>query len=105
MLPVAAKLWVKSQQVVKQYLRLIPNAGDRYLFTYNYMKKRKVWLLPMLFAAMLIISITTGNSHSLQAASSLGKDTLTMITSPDYPPYEFYDTQGGERKSLALILI
>ncbi len=52
----------------------------------------------MLFAATLTICIITGNSHSLQAASSVGKDTLTMITSPDYPPYEFYDTQGGERK-------
>jgi polar amino acid transport system substrate-binding protein len=62
------------------------------------MKKRRVWLLPILSAAMLIISIITSNNHALQAASSLGKDTLTMITSPDYPPYEFYDTQGGERK-------
>ncbi|BAY37912.1 polar amino acid ABC transporter inner membrane subunit [Nostoc sp. NIES-2111] len=52
----------------------------------------------MLFTAMLVISIITGHSHSLQAASSVGKDTLTMITSPDYPPYEFYDTKGGNRQ-------
>lgn len=62
------------------------------------MKTRKAWVLTMLFAAMLVISIITGYSHSLQAASSVGKDRLTMITSPDYPPYEFYDTKGGNRQ-------
>jgi polar amino acid transport system substrate-binding protein len=62
------------------------------------MHKRKVRLLKMLFAAMLVISIIASQSHYLKATSSLGKDTLTMITSPDYPPYEFYDTQGGERQ-------
>ncbi|BAY30493.1 polar amino acid ABC transporter inner membrane subunit [Nostoc carneum NIES-2107] len=58
--------------------------------------KRKI--LTLLFAAMVVISIITGQSHSLNAASSVGKDTLTLITSPDYPPYEFYDTQGGDRQ-------
>ncbi|WP_442945138.1 ABC transporter permease subunit [Nostoc sp.] len=62
------------------------------------MNQKKIWLLTMLFATMVLISIITGYSHSLKAASSLGKDTLTMITSPDYPPYEFYDTKGGERQ-------
>ncbi|OUL37012.1 hypothetical protein BV372_05185, partial [Nostoc sp. T09] len=62
------------------------------------MQTKKVRRLAMLFAVMLVISIIAGHSHSLKAASSLGKDTLTMITSPDYPPYEFYDTQGGERQ-------
>ncbi|BAZ33888.1 polar amino acid ABC transporter inner membrane subunit (plasmid) [Cylindrospermum sp. NIES-4074] len=52
----------------------------------------------MFFTAMAVISIITGHSHSLKAASSLGKDTLTMITSPDYPPYEFYETQGSDRQ-------
>ncbi|EKF06208.1 ABC transporter permease subunit [Tolypothrix sp. PCC 7601] len=58
--------------------------------------KRKI--LTLLFAAMVVISIVTGQSYSLNAASSVGKDTLTLITSPDYPPYEFYDTQGGDRQ-------
>jgi arginine/lysine/histidine transporter system substrate-binding protein len=62
------------------------------------MKKRKAWVLTMLFTAMLVISIITSHSHSLQAASSVGKDKLTMITSPDYPPYEFYDTKGSDRQ-------
>ncbi|WP_341526891.1 ABC transporter permease subunit [Nostoc sp. UHCC 0302] len=56
------------------------------------MKKRKVLLLTMLFAAIVTISAIA------QAAPSLGKDTLTLITSPDYPPYEFYDTKGGKRQ-------
>ncbi len=62
------------------------------------MKKRRVWLLTMLFAAMVAISLITGHSNPLQAASSVGKDTLTMITSPDYPPYEFYNTKGDDRE-------
>ncbi|HEY9825007.1 MAG TPA: ABC transporter substrate-binding protein/permease [Stenomitos sp.] len=34
----------------------------------------------------------------VNAQSAVGKGELVMITSPDYPPYEFYDTTGGERK-------
>ena len=81
----------------------IDNVGELYtvyLIIIKFMNKRKVWLLTMLFAAMVVISIITGDSHSLKAASSLGKDTLTMITSPDYPPFEFYNTQEGERQIL-----
>ena len=62
------------------------------------MNKRKVLLFLLLFTAMVAISTIAGHSNPLYAASSVGKDTLTMITSPDYPPYEYYDTQGGERK-------
>ena len=62
------------------------------------MKKRKALLFTVLFAAIVAISIITSYNNPLQAASSVGKDTLTLITSPDYPPYEYYDTQGGERK-------
>ena len=38
------------------------------------------------------------DNNSSQAASSVGKETLTMITSPDYPPYELYDTRDGKRQ-------
>jgi His/Glu/Gln/Arg/opine family amino acid ABC transporter permease subunit len=61
------------------------------------MKKEKGWLLTILVVAAVGI-IITGHSNSLKAVSSLGKDTLTMITSPDYPPYEFYDTKGEDRQ-------
>ncbi len=62
------------------------------------MKKRRLWLLTLLFAAMVAVSVIPNHSNSLQAASSIGKDTLTMITSPDYPPYEFYNTKGSDRQ-------
>jgi His/Glu/Gln/Arg/opine family amino acid ABC transporter permease subunit len=61
------------------------------------MKKPRAWLLTVLFTAMVLISVMLGHSHPLQA-SSVGKASLTMMTSPDYPPYEFYDTQGGKRE-------
>ncbi|WP_414543477.1 ABC transporter permease subunit [Nostoc sp. CCY0012] len=61
------------------------------------MKKPRAWLLTVLFTAMVLISLILGHSHPLQA-SSVGKASLTMMTSPDYPPYEFYDTQGGKRE-------
>ncbi|WP_138496864.1 ABC transporter permease subunit [Nostoc sp. PA-18-2419] len=60
------------------------------------MRITKVWLLTIFFAVIVAINIIAGYSESLKAASPLGKDTLTMITSPDYPPYEFYDTKTGE---------
>ncbi len=55
-------------------------------------KKRKL----LLFTVILAISIIFGDYHPINA--SVGKETLTMITSPDYPPYEFYETKDGERK-------
>ncbi len=38
------------------------------------------------------------SQHRVNAQSAVGKEELVMITSPDYPPYEFYDTAGGDRK-------
>ena len=60
------------------------------------MKQPRVLIFTLLFAAMLVISTIAGQNNSLQAASSIGKDTLTTITSPDYPPYEYYDIKGRE---------
>ncbi|MBW4602279.1 MAG: ABC transporter substrate-binding protein/permease [Calothrix sp. FI2-JRJ7] len=57
------------------------------------MKKRKKSIFNILIAAVLAISIIISQSNPLQAL--VGKDTLTMITSPDYPPYEYYDTEGS----------
>jgi polar amino acid transport system substrate-binding protein len=65
------------------------------------MKKRKVLLLTMLFTAIVTISAIAQVALPkpiAQAAPFIGKDTLTLITSPDYPPYEFYDTKGGKRQ-------
>ncbi|MEC4816427.1 MAG: ABC transporter permease subunit [Scytonema sp. PMC 1069.18] len=62
------------------------------------MKKYKVFLLTLLFVVTLALISIIGHSNPVQAAPSVTKDTLTMLTSPDYPPYEYYDTKDGERK-------
>jgi ABC-type amino acid transport substrate-binding protein len=61
------------------------------------MRKRRKSLFTLLFAAILAISIITTQNHPI-FASLVGKDTLTMITSPDYPPFEYYENQGSTRK-------
>ncbi len=60
-------------------------------------KKR---LISLVLMVLVTIGIITHPWHVFptQAQSAVGKDELIMITSPDYPPYEFYDTTGGERK-------
>lgn len=65
------------------------------------MKKRKMWFFKVPFVIMLLLCMIIGQNHPLQA-SSVGKGTLRMITSPDYPPFEFYETKGGERKIVGL---
>ncbi|AFY53357.1 amino acid ABC transporter membrane protein, PAAT family [Rivularia sp. PCC 7116] len=57
------------------------------------MKKRRL----LLFTVILITSIVFSDYYPINA-SSVGKETLTMITSPDYPPYEFYQTKNGDRQ-------
>ncbi|MDJ0733631.1 MAG: ABC transporter substrate-binding protein/permease [Nostocaceae cyanobacterium] len=63
------------------------------------MKKRRTWLLTILMAILITIGSLIGHTNPLLAtSSSIGKEKLTMITSPDYPPFEFYDTREGESK-------
>ncbi|MDJ0798655.1 MAG: ABC transporter substrate-binding protein/permease [Calothrix sp. MO_167.B12] len=62
------------------------------------LKKHKAWLTYVLLATVFCLGIIFSHSSPPQAAPSVEKKTLTMITSPDYPPYEYYDTQDGERK-------
>jgi arginine/lysine/histidine transporter system substrate-binding protein len=38
------------------------------------------------------------NNNPTGDGDTANKEVLTMVTSPDYPPYEFYDTSGGEQK-------
>jgi polar amino acid transport system substrate-binding protein len=70
------------------------NSKKRQRGTGNGEQKKRRFLL---FTIILIISIIFGDYYPI-LASSVGKGTLTMITSPDYPPYEFYETEDGERK-------
>lgn len=61
--------------------------------------KRRTVIATGLFAASLAISTIAGcGGSSTNNSSADGKKVLTMVTSPDYPPYEYYDTSGGERK-------
>jgi His/Glu/Gln/Arg/opine family amino acid ABC transporter permease subunit len=62
--------------------------------------KLKQRLLPLLLAVLTTVSVILVPLHLFPtlAQSSIGKDELVMLTSPDYPPYEFYDTSGGDRK-------
>jgi arginine/lysine/histidine transporter system substrate-binding protein len=60
----------------------------------------KKWLFPILLAVVVAVGAIAHpfNVIPVNAQSAVGKDELVMITSPDYPPYEFYNTAGGERK-------
>jgi arginine/lysine/histidine transporter system substrate-binding protein len=60
----------------------------------------KKWLFPILLAVVVAVGTIAHPFNVIQvnAQSAVGKDELVMITSPDYPPYEFYNTAGGERK-------
>jgi His/Glu/Gln/Arg/opine family amino acid ABC transporter permease subunit len=64
------------------------------------MNDRRKWFVFI----FVVIMVATGaiahpfNHNRVNAQSAIGKEELVMITSPDYPPYEFYDTAGGERK-------
>ena len=60
------------------------------------MKRRTI-----LFGSILALSTALGTIAGCGGASqtgSSGKKIVTMVTSPDYPPYEFYQTTGGDRK-------
>lgn len=61
--------------------------------------KRRELLFTVLFVSTTAISAVTGCvKQSDSSGLSTAKKTLTMVTSPDYPPYEFYDTARGEQK-------
>lgn len=57
---------------------------------------RKKWLLAILFIATLVISLIVGNLRAdyVTAQSNAGKK-LVMVTSADYPPYQFRQTDNG----------
>jgi arginine/lysine/histidine transporter system substrate-binding protein len=60
----------------------------------------KKWLFPLFLAVVVAVGAIAHpfSAFPVNAQSAVGKEELVMITSPDYPPYEFYDTAGGERK-------
>lgn len=60
------------------------------------MKRRRL-IQSGLFVVSLAGTVGCGNQSANQGAGSDSK-RLTMLTSPDYPPYGYYDTAGGARK-------
>jgi His/Glu/Gln/Arg/opine family amino acid ABC transporter permease subunit len=60
--------------------------------------KLKTALWTGVLAVWVMVGAIALPFHLATAQSAVGKAELVMITSPDYPPYEFYDTQGGDRK-------
>lgn len=57
---------------------------------------RKKWLMAILFIATLVISLIVGNLKTdyVTAQDNAGKK-LVMVTSADYPPYQFRQTDNG----------
>ena len=60
------------------------------------MKRRSVIFTGLCSVTLAITTIAGCGGGEQGNSGSGGKKTLTMITSPDYPPYEFYET--GSRK-------
>ncbi len=64
------------------------------------MPKRK-WLFAILFFAMLVITLLVGYAGTDNATAQTSGDAqkkLVMVTSADYPPYEFRDTATGKNE-------
>lgn len=55
---------------------------------------RRYWRLAI--STLCVILFVTSTITTVTAQSIPKR--LTMVTSPDYPPYEFYETKGQERK-------
>lgn len=60
--------------------------------------KKFGWLFSISFLIVLAIHLITGLSKTEQAVaqSSGSQEKLVMVTSADYPPYEFRDTASGK---------
>lgn len=59
--------------------------------------KRRNLIFTGIFAGAIAMSTIVGCSNQ-SASNNANSKTVTLVTSPDYPPYEFYDTSGGARK-------
>ncbi|MFB2936958.1 ABC transporter substrate-binding protein/permease [Aerosakkonemataceae cyanobacterium BLCC-F154] len=57
---------------------------------------RKKWFLAILFIATLVISLIVGNFRTDYVTAQNNADKkLVMVTSADYPPYQFRQTASG----------
>lgn len=62
--------------------------------------QRRKWLFAILFFAMLAIAVLAGHGKIDKAAAQQEgvQQNLVMVTSADYPPYEFRDTATGKNE-------
>lgn len=56
---------------------------------------RKKWLMAILFIATLVISLIVGNLRNDYVTAQDASKKLVMVTSADYPPYQFRQTDSG----------
>ncbi len=60
---------------------------------------KKKWLFAILFSTMLAMTVIVGGLRTDKAtaqSSGTAQQKLTMVTSADYPPYEYRDTATGK---------
>jgi polar amino acid transport system substrate-binding protein len=65
------------------------------------MQKRKWLIYAMVFSIALVITVFTGQVRTFKATaqqSEYAGQKFVMVTSADYPPYEFRDTATGENE-------
>lgn len=68
------------------------------------MKRKKFFGLALSSLVLVTVFTACGNQQPANTSSSQApaateeKKVLKLVTSPDYPPYEYYDTSGGSKK-------
>ncbi|HEY9297918.1 MAG TPA: transporter substrate-binding domain-containing protein, partial [Phormidium sp.] len=63
------------------------------------MRLNRKWLFAILFSAMLAITLLVGGLRSDKATAQSGyngQKKLTMVTSSEYPPYQYRDIYSGK---------
>lgn len=60
--------------------------------------KKFGWLIAISFLAVLVINMIAGGIDQVVAQSGANREKLVMVTSADYPPYEFRDTATGKNE-------
>jgi arginine/lysine/histidine transporter system substrate-binding protein len=59
---------------------------------------RKKLIVTIALFAVVALSIISSNSLLERAIAQVGKEKVVMVTSADYPPYEFRDTASGNNE-------
>lgn len=60
--------------------------------------KKFGWLFTISFLAVLVINLISGGIEQVLAQAGANREKLVMVTSADYPPYEFRDTATGKNE-------